>query len=338
MVNVKHKRCAHIDCESLNPVFDIEGGKGRYCGKHKDPGMVNVKNRRCAHIDCESLTPVFDIEGGKGRFCSAHKAPGMEDVKSKRCAHPDCTTRVYYGIPGHQASRCAQHRCEGMIRQPKYKCQSKGCTTPAVFGMSSPERCEVHKDDGQLNLVEKRCVRCNCLYILDRNGHCCNCDPNVENRTRLAKQRRVMMALDADILIPKEISTDKMVNMGECGKERPDRFWDLGTHVIVLEVDEDQHAGQADSCDIIRMVNISQSLGGIQVMFIRYNPDEFNMKKRKRNPSFNSRMDVLKRWLLYVMDFESFEKLQGKNLLTSVKLFFNDYDQLPAVIEWEDFV
>jgi hypothetical protein len=38
------------------------------------------------------------------------------------------------------------------------------------------------------------------------------------------------------------------------------------------------------------------------------------------------------------MDFESFEKLQGKTLLTSVKLYFNDYDQVPAVIKWEDFV
>ena len=35
MIDIKTKRCEFEDCDKLNPVFDIKGGKGKYCGVHK---------------------------------------------------------------------------------------------------------------------------------------------------------------------------------------------------------------------------------------------------------------------------------------------------------------
>jgi hypothetical protein len=48
-----------------------------------------------------------------------------------------------------------------------------------------------------------------------------------------------MDSLDARDL--KGDSTDKIVEGGICGKERPDRIYDLGDKIIVLECDEHQH-------------------------------------------------------------------------------------------------
>ena len=62
--------------------------------------------------------------------------------------------------------------------------------------------------------------------------------------------------------------------------ERPDRLWDFGTHCVILEVDENQHSERACVCEVVRMVNIHQSLGGARVVFIRYNPDVYDKKKR----------------------------------------------------------
>ena len=37
-------RCEFDGCDTI-PVFDFFGGKGRFCDKHKQPGMENVKNK-----------------------------------------------------------------------------------------------------------------------------------------------------------------------------------------------------------------------------------------------------------------------------------------------------
>jgi len=43
------KKCEHQGCESLNPAFDIKGGKGRFCYTHKIAEMIDVKHKRCEH-------------------------------------------------------------------------------------------------------------------------------------------------------------------------------------------------------------------------------------------------------------------------------------------------
>ena len=61
------------------------------------------------------------------------------------------------------------------------------------------------------------------------------------------------------------VSTDRAVEGGECGADRPDRIYDFGDKIIVVECDEDQHRGRACVCEQTRMVNIGQSFGGVPV-------------------------------------------------------------------------
>jgi hypothetical protein len=69
--------------------------------------------------------------------------------------------------------------------------------------------------------------------------------------------------------------TDRVVEGGDCGKERPDRVLDFGDKIVIVECDEDQHKGRQCLCEQARMVNIGQSFGGLPVYFIRFNPDEY---------------------------------------------------------------
>ena len=68
---------------------------------------------------------------------------------------------------------------------------------------------------------------------------------------------------------------DKQVDGGFCGRERPDFAWETPTHVVILEVDEDQHKHIARECEDVRMKNVTSSYG-MPVYWIRYNPDHFN--------------------------------------------------------------
>jgi hypothetical protein len=271
MVNVKNKYCKYSGCEVAQPIFDIKGGKGTFCAKHKITGMINIKDKICETDGCEILA-TFNIKGEKrGLFCIKHKTPDMIHVKGKLC-ESDCTTRANYGRPGFQVTHCYKHKLKGMILKPNAKCSK--CVNPAVWGMDKLLRhCELHKTDDDINLLERNCSSCGLLYILDKDNLCESCNPVTNVSARYAKQNKLMNYLDLRGL--KGSSTDIMIERGECGKERPDRIYDIGDKVIILECDEHQHRDRQCLCEQVRMANIGQSFGGLPVYFIRWNPDKY---------------------------------------------------------------
>lgn len=85
---------------------------------------------------------------------------------------------------------------------------------------------------------------CGLTMILDADKKCEFCVPTKFNAGRLAKQNALMDFLDKRGL--KGTSTDKIVEGGVCGKERPDRIFDNGSFVVILECDEHQHMDRAN--------------------------------------------------------------------------------------------
>ncbi len=67
---------------------------------------------------------------------------------------------------------------------------------------------------------------------------------------------------------------DKTVH-GGCSLRRPDVFLDLGSHVLVVEVDENQHADYDCSCENKRLMELSQDVGHRPLVFLRFNPDAY---------------------------------------------------------------
>jgi hypothetical protein len=52
-------------------------------------------------------------------------------------------------------------------------------------------------------------------------------------------------------------------------------FLHLGYQVIIVEVDENQHAAYDCSCENKRIMELSQDVGHIPIVFIRFNPDQY---------------------------------------------------------------
>jgi hypothetical protein len=176
--------------------------------------------------------------------------------------------------------------------------------------------------------MERECVNCHLTMILDKNDKCEYCDRTRFETNRLAKQNALMDHLNRKGL--KGNSTDVMIERGECGRERPDRVFDFDDKIVILECDEHQHQERQCSCEQARMVNISQSYGGMPVYFIRWNPDNYT--------SFDGKLPepVSKRHKLvadYLRDIRDNVVELPKGLLSVIYLYYDGWSGL-AESEW----
>ena len=68
---------------------------------------------------------------------------------------------------------------------------------------------------------------------------------------------------------------------------RPDILIDCGTHVIIVEVDENCHKSYESTCENKRICELYQDLGFANIVFIRFNPDSYtNSLNKKVNSCF----------------------------------------------------
>ena len=321
MINVVNNKCNHKDCDKI-PIFGEKGKKATYCKEHKKNNMVDVYNKQCKFDNC-TKRPNFDIKGGNGKFCFEHKTNEMVDVRHRKCV--ECDQRDYYGKPGKPTTHCFKHRKIGMIRNSNSKCKSPKCKEPALYGKNFvPIYCETHKNADDINFVERECVSCNLVMILDDNNKCEYCNPESFKFIRLIKQNALMDYLDANNL--KGESTDKIVNGGSCGKERPDRVYDFGDKIIILECDEYQHKNMLCVCEQTRMVNLGQSYGGIPVYFIRWNPDDYKQPNADKKPD-----TILQRHKLvkdFIKDIKNNKLKLPVALVSAFYMYYDDWECL----------
>jgi hypothetical protein len=67
---------------------------------------------------------------------------------------------------------------------------------------------------------------------------------------------------------------DKRIADG-CSLRRPDLLGDLGSHIIIVEVDENKHTNYECSCENKRLMELSRDLAHRPIVFLRFNPDEY---------------------------------------------------------------
>ena len=108
-----------------------------------------------------------------------------------------------------------------------------------------------------------RCASCASIDLLNSIGLCGACDP-----LGRSDSRRVRELFDGESL--------KYTSHGEVleGGFRVDFLFDTPTHFVVVEVDDNQHAGHPAEAERARMVAIRKRLGKPTV-FVRYNPDDY---------------------------------------------------------------
>jgi len=295
-INLITKRCEFENCETIPIYGSIIDKKPRFCTIHKQYDSVDVKHDNCLYLGCTSRPRYGDFEDRVAIFCWKHRHPNHENVADKLCVGGEsiCKGNVLYGYPGFTPSHCKNHKQAGQMVKSKSKCQNPECKSPAFFGITYPMFCEDHKKKNHKDLINKNCKSCNLPNVLDLNLLCQYCNPETFKRVYLKKQNKVKDYLDKYLCnTSKYISYDKIIYGGYCGKERPDFFFDFGTFILVLEVDENQHKDRPKECEYARMINIFHSFG-MKTLFIRYNPDKYKSNLNKYAKGIERRINLLK--------------------------------------------
>jgi len=158
-------------------------------------------------------------------------------------------------------------------------------------------------------------------FINDGLLDCDDCFTFLVKKPHKARETMVKVILDAANLT----YVHDRIQPGGCNKYRPDFLFDYGTHIVILEVDEDQHRNYECACEQARMINLFQAQGGMKTLFIRFNPDSYIDRAGKRHVWTNSRgvklIDVLRQ-----------TRDPPEHLISAVYLYYDQYD--PNKIEF----
>lgn len=121
-------------------------------------------------------------------------------------------------------------------------------------------------------------------------------------------------------------------------QRRPDYILYLPNHVIILEVDENQHKGYDNECEASRLNEISTALNDVHTIYIRFNPDKYTLNGQRVNGCFfkenntlkvneealRSRLKVVHEKVLYFCDFDNVTSVLKNDLIKQFFLFFDE--------------
>ena len=250
----------------------------------------------------------------------------MVDIK-----HPKCITcnkiSASYGMPGLPATRCVTHKAENMISKPRSICNMEKCKQPAIYGVRRPIHCAAHKTKDDINLTETRCENCGLLDVC-LEGLCINTCSTSERITfemkhrKKVKELRILAMLKCEYGDPHEYNVRVSSKCGGKNSEEKEFGYDFGTHKMYIEVDENQHKSYCELGEINRMKNIYMDDGGIPVIFLRYNPDNYQLNGKKQNTPQTKRENELLKWVKY---YQNVDNIQDNDLSVHY-LYYSDGD------------
>jgi len=325
MVDVKNKQhCVHKNC-TTHPSYNYEGKEVRlYCAKHKKEGMIDVTKPSCKHKDCK-LLPSFNYNiGDKPLYCNKHKKEGMISVK-KKCRHEGCNVIPNYGIT--KATHCKKHKTEEMKDVRHKSCKNKDCDKRPNFNYEGEKGgiyCFEHKKENMIDVVHKRCKSewCDLQVTKKYEGYCYHCFVHLFPDHKLSRSYNTKEKAVAKYITKNfpdvDVHLDKRID-GGCSLKRPDMLIDMGSHVIIIEVDEHQHGAYDTTCENKRIMIISKDLNHRPIVVVRFNPDKYTRNKKLKvscwkttmkgtfviktqKEKWEKRLDLLKQWVEYFME------------------------------------
>ena len=243
VANKKKKHCDHgkqkAQCKECGGSSYCEHGKRKSickeCGGTSYCEHGNLK-ARCKEC-CGSSICKHEKRKARCKECGGSDLCQHEKQKS-HCKECRGFSGHFYCKHGKRKSRCKE--CGGSSC-----CKSSFCHT---YGNK--------RYDGY-------CVRC-CIYLFP---------DKVIVRNYKTKENCVADIVKKSFPNLSWIS-DKIVQDG-CSKRRPDLLLDLGSRIIIIEVDENKHTTYDCSCENKRLMELSQDLDHRPIIFIRFNPDAY---------------------------------------------------------------
>jgi hypothetical protein len=163
-------------------------------------------------------------------------------------------------------------------------CIYENCKIQPIFNYRNEKKalyCNEHKLKDMIDIKNPTCKTHLCdLRVSNSNykGYCLRCFIHTFPDEKVARNYKTkeneVASIIKEYFNDKDWALDKAVE-GGCSRRRPDIRVDLGTHNIIIEVDENQHEEYDCSCENKRIMEIFQDLGGRNLVFIRFNPDDY---------------------------------------------------------------
>ena len=202
---------------------------------------------------------------GATGFCYAHKG-------GKRCQGfkedgAECG-RGAIGATGFCYAHGGGPRCQGFEKDGSACGKGAAGATGFCIAHKGGKRCPSCIDwiDSRCGQKKFDCYCATCYHRLFPNTQ----RPGVRNY----KTKELAVLRHLEHYFPKHhIVNDRRVSDG-CSKKKPDFFFELLTHVIMVEVDENGHMSYDQSCENKRMMELSQDIAHRPLVFIRFNPDK----------------------------------------------------------------
>ncbi len=192
-----------------------------------------------------------------------------EDTPNKviplnRCIHgkrpASCPVCDGSDLCHHGRFRCICRDCDGQ-RICVHKRRKTRCKMCGGSQLCKSVWCETRANPK----YERFCVPC---FVNNPENH-----GKIEMRNYKTKETAVVDKLKSEL--PEYTwRIDKKVE-GGCSKRRPDVLLDLGSHVLIIEIDENRHIHYECSCENKRVMEISQDIGHRPLVIIRFNPDDY---------------------------------------------------------------
>ncbi len=165
----------------------------------------------------------------------------------------------------------------------KYRCKERGGSAWCAIHKKWKKNC---KECGGRGLC--KAPKCETVGNRRYKGHCLRCFVNLfpgEKNARNYKTKETAVATHLKEKFPKVTWVlDKPVKDG-CSKRRPDLFLDMGSHVVIVEVDENQHKTYDCTCENRRVMEISKDVSHRPVVMVQFNPDGYICKGKGKIPT-----------------------------------------------------
>jgi hypothetical protein len=347
---LKIETCNEDGCKVRAIYNYLNEKKGIYCEAHKKENMYNIKDKRCENENCVKIASYNYNNQKEFKYCDEHKLENMVNLKSKKCEYIDengirCKLMPTFNFSNETIKKyCGKHKENEMINVKHNTCIFNGCDKLAYCNYENETKrlyCCSHKLNNMVDLCTKRCKynetsccgkRANKKY----DGYCVMCYvhlfPN-EPRTRNYKTKEYKVnEFIKKYFTEFTILYDKIIPDG-CSKRRPDIYIDMGSHSIIIEVDENQHDGYENICENKRSMLLFNDLGNRPMVLIRFNPDDYYNKKgelikscwslskeriaiinRTKKDEWNNRLNTLKDYINYYINNKPEKELEIKNL------------------------
>ena len=316
-------KCIEPNCVK-SPSYNIPTEtKAIYCNEHKKENMIDVINKRCIKEGCITR-PSFNLPTEtKAIYCNEHKKENMICTTNNKCQSAKCKETPLFGLLDKRVQFCLKHKKPNMINLVlENKCSILECNEEYNNIIDNTKYCNKHIPENSLIDVKRLCKFCD---IKEESKHICKDCKKIQNKKEWAIVRYLRKAIDTKF----EYNSSKMLQ--GCSKKRPDIYFELDRHCLIIEVDEHQHNTYGESCECARINEIVNGIGGKSVIIIRYNPDVVKNKGKKIDIKQCDRIDLLVKTIKeeLVKDYEIF-------IVKIIQLFYNDVYEEYKNIKEED--